>query len=117
MCALGTCRELANHPEGEIREMVDIYISKGMTESDAQVCAVGGCREMCVLGLLADFIVVAAWMQNVVRTMAKYHSLFIDVMMQEELGLHPPDETEADLFKEGGDCCVACVSASRKFWF
>src|SRR5690606_7711915 len=48
-------------------------------------------------------------MQNVVRTMAKYHDLFIDTMMQEELWLHPPDETEADLFKEGSDELAACM--------
>ena len=39
--------------------------------------------------------------QSVVRTMAKYEALFVDVMMQQELGLNPPDETEADLLKEG----------------
>lgn len=36
--------EMKNNPEGEIDEMVDLYVEKGMSKEDAQV---GGC-ERCV---------------------------------------------------------------------
>ena len=46
--------ELRNHPEGEVEEMVEIYVQRGMSREDAQV---------------------------VISTMAKYHDFFVDVMM------------------------------------
>ena len=57
--------ELRNHPEGEVEEMVEIYVQRGMSREDAQV---------------------------VISTMAKYHDFFVDVMMVEELGLFVPEE-------------------------
>jgi DNA damage-binding protein 1 len=54
--------EFENYPEGEIQEMVDIYKRKGMTETDAHL---------------------------IMSTMSKYHDVFIDHMMVEELGIMP----------------------------
>jgi len=67
--------ELENYPEGEIREMVDIYESRGMDRADAQL---------------------------VIGTMSKYKDFFIDVMMAEELELKVPEENhKMESFKEG----------------
>jgi len=55
--------EMKSNPEGEITEMVDIYVARGMNREDA-----------CLI----------------VRTMAKYENLFVDIMMAEELGLMVP---------------------------
>ena len=52
--------EMNNYPEGEIREMIDIYESRGMSPQDAKL---------------------------VIETMAKYKDFFVDVMMQQELEL------------------------------
>jgi DNA damage-binding protein 1 len=57
--------EMENYPEGEIREMIDIYKSRGMTHEDATI---------------------------VITTMAKYKDFFVDTMMQQELELQVPDE-------------------------
>ena len=59
--------ELDNYPEGEKREMVELYMKRGMTEEDAV---------------------------SVIDVMAKYKNFFLDVMMVEELGLMPPDEDD-----------------------
>ena len=67
--------ELENYPEGEIQEMVDIYVERGMEEQDAS---------------------------KVINTMAKYKDFFVDVMMAEELQLQVPEATHRmDSFKEG----------------
>ncbi len=58
--------EMQNYPEGEIREVKEIYEDKGMTPEDAEL---------------------------VVGTMAKYEDLFIDVMMVEELGIIEDNES------------------------
>ncbi|GAB5361385.1 hypothetical protein AAMO2058_000709000 [Amorphochlora amoebiformis] len=63
--------ELENYPEGEIEEMVEIYVGKGMSEKDARL---------------------------VVETMVKYKDFFVDQMMVDELGLMPPDEDENPWF-------------------
>ena len=60
-------REFDNHPEGEVEEMVDLYVSKGMNREDAEV---------------------------VIRRMAKYPEFFIDIMMVEELELQVPGEDD-----------------------
>jgi DNA damage-binding protein 1 len=57
--------EMDNYPEGEIREMIDIYVERGMTREDAT---------------------------NVIETMAKYTDFFVDVMMSEELALRVPEK-------------------------
>jgi len=59
--------EFANFPEGEIDEMVTLYVKKGMSKEDAT---------------------------SVVNTMAKYKDFFLDKMMTDELGLMVPDEDE-----------------------
>ncbi|OUS47573.1 Ccc1 family, partial [Ostreococcus tauri] len=60
--------ELENYPEGEKREMIELYMARGMTEEDAT---------------------------SVINTLAKYKNFFLDLMMVEELGLMPPDETDS----------------------
>lgn len=73
--------ELDNYPEGEIKEMVEIYEGKGMTTEDAKL---------------------------VVETMAKYRDFFVDVMMTQELELQVPDEDHVtESMKEG---CVMFAS-------
>jgi DNA damage-binding protein 1 len=57
--------EMENYPEGEIREMIDIYELRGMSREDAT---------------------------KVIETMAKYKEFFVDVMMTEELALQVPEE-------------------------
>mmetsp|Transcript_12559 Transcript_12559/g.19450 ORF Transcript_12559/g.19450 Transcript_12559/m.19450 type:complete len:333 (-) Transcript_12559:89-1087(-) len=57
--------EMDNYPEGEIREMIEIYESRGMNREDAEI---------------------------VITTMAKYKDFFVDIMMAEELELQVPEE-------------------------
>jgi VIT family len=67
--------ELENYREGEIQEMVDIYVEKGMSYEDAKL---------------------------VIETMAKYDDFFVDVMMQQELELQVPEENHVqESMKEG----------------
>jgi VIT1/CCC1 family predicted Fe2+/Mn2+ transporter len=67
--------EMENYPEGEIREMIDIYEGRGMTREDAT---------------------------TVIETMAKYTEFFVDVMMSEELSLRVPQEDhKIESMKEG----------------
>lgn len=67
--------EMENYPEGEIREMIDIYVERGMSLEDATV---------------------------VIQTMAKYKDFFVDIMMTEELGLQVPEEDhKTESMKEG----------------
>mmetsp|Transcript_15854 Transcript_15854/g.34300 ORF Transcript_15854/g.34300 Transcript_15854/m.34300 type:complete len:281 (-) Transcript_15854:138-980(-) len=67
--------EMENYPEGEIREMIDIYETRGMTREDATM---------------------------VIQTMSKYKDFFVDVMMAEELALQVPDEDhKTESMKEG----------------
>lgn len=67
--------EMRNNPEGEIEEMVDIYVGRGMSREDAQ---------------------------TVISTMAKYHDFFVDIMMVEELGLFVPEpDAHCEAIKDG----------------
>ncbi|KAL3817228.1 hypothetical protein ACHAXA_009515 [Cyclostephanos tholiformis] len=67
--------EMENYPEGEIREMIDIYESRGMSREDAT---------------------------TVIETMAKYTEFFVDVMMSEELSLRVPEKDhKIESMKEG----------------
>lgn len=67
--------EMENYPEGEIREMIDIYESRGMNREDAT---------------------------KVIETMAKYKDFFVDIMMTEELALQVPEEDhKIESMKEG----------------
>jgi len=65
--------EFENFPEGEIKEMVEIYTGRGMSEEDAKV---------------------------VISTCAKYPDLFVDMMLVDELGIEPPGD-DATPFKDG----------------
>lgn len=56
--------EMKNYPKGEIQEMINIYIKKGFTPEDAKI---------------------------VMTTIAKYPSVFVDLMCVDELGFIPPD--------------------------
>lgn len=58
--------EVENYPEGEKREMVELYVAKGMTEEDAR---------------------------TVVDIFARHKSTWVDVMMIEELGIVETDES------------------------
>lgn len=67
--------ELENYPDGEINEMIDLYVERGMEKEDAEV---------------------------VIRRMAKYPDFFVDIMMAEELQLQVPEKThKCDSMKEG----------------
>jgi len=56
--------EMDNNMAGEIEEMIDLYMAKGVTETDARI---------------------------IINTLAKYPEAFLNHMMVEELGLLPPD--------------------------
>ena len=59
--------EMEEHPEGEIREMIEIYVKKGFTEDDAK---------------------------RIIQLMThkkEYYSYFVEHMMVQELGLKVPD--------------------------
>ena len=58
--------EFDNHPDGEKREMVELYIGKGLAEEDAK---------------------------QIVDILAKDRSTMVDVMMIEELGLFKSDQS------------------------
>jgi DNA damage-binding protein 1 len=71
VCCHARCREFENFPEGEISEMVDLYMQKGFTEEDAR---------------------------TVITTYTgrdEYKDAFIDHMMTEELGYIVPKGDEA----------------------
>lgn len=56
--------ELENYAEGECAEMVELYVSKGVAEADAEAA---------------------------VAALSKHSDFFVDLMMTQELGMHPPD--------------------------
>jgi VIT1/CCC1 family predicted Fe2+/Mn2+ transporter len=58
--------EVENNPEGEMQEMEEIYINKGLTEADAKL--------MC-------------------ETLSKNSKAWVDIMMVEELGIIVTDES------------------------
>jgi len=60
--------EFKENPEGEIKEMVDLYVGKGIAKKDAE---------------------------DIMRILSKYEQAFIDIMMIEELNLNPNEEDEA----------------------
>eukprot|EP00908_Phaeocystis_cordata_P012658 Transcript_23656.p1 GENE.Transcript_23656~~Transcript_23656.p1 ORF type:complete len:320 (-),score=96.52 Transcript_23656:327-1175(-) len=60
--------ELANFPEGEVAEMVQLYTKKGLSEPAAR---------------------------QVVETMAVHTEFFVDIMMLEELQMSPPPDLTA----------------------
>jgi len=58
--------ELENFKEGEIKEMIEIYEGRGMSKEDAEI---------------------------VMRICAKYEPMFVDMMLVDELGIEPPDDS------------------------
>lgn len=62
--------EIENAPDMELKEMIDIYKSKGVNEDDAN---------------------------TILTTMMKYKEIFLDHMMILELGLQTPDESDNPL--------------------
>jgi len=62
--------ECENYIEGEINEMTELYIKKGMTEKDAA---------------------------TIVSVMSKYQDIFVDTMMVEELGLMSVDPEDSPI--------------------
>lgn len=58
--------EVENYPEGEMKEMIELYMDKGITEKDA--------RQM-------------------VNILSKHKKAWVDVMMVEELGIVESDES------------------------
>jgi len=60
--------EYDNYKEGEVKEMVDLYVQKGISRKDANL---------------------------IMTTLAKYKEPFIDIMMFEELQMNPYDDTNA----------------------
>ena len=77
--------EFENYAEGEVREMVDIYVSKGFAEPDAR-------RVM-----------------HLMTHRPEYKDFFIDHMMQQELGQQVPGEDDNPI-KDG----TATVRARRR---
>ena len=67
--------ELQNYPAGEIAEMVELFVARGMSREDAEV---------------------------VIQRMAKYKEFFVDLMMTEELSLPvPSDNDHWDSLRDG----------------
>lgn len=66
--------EVENHPQGEIDEMVQIYIHKGLTEVDAV---------------------------NVAKTLSKYKDFWVEHMMLTEIGMMPPDGDYKEALVQG----------------
>lgn len=67
--------EFENYPEGEVREMVEIFEERGMSHEDATI---------------------------VITTMAKYKDFFVDIMMTQELQLQVPETDHVrESFNEG----------------
>jgi len=60
--------ETENYLAGEVQEMVELYMEKGVTESDAR---------------------------QILDVMVKYKDFFVDHMLVQELGIMPPDESES----------------------
>jgi hypothetical protein len=81
--------ELENYPEGEMKEMVELYMLKGMSREDAE---------------------------TVITTMAKYKDFFVDVMMAQELELQVPDDDHVkESFKEGTLLLYGLIDCGRLY--
>lgn len=65
--------EYKNYKEGEIKEMVQLFVYKGMSQPDAEI---------------------------VVKKMAEYEDFFVDMVVSQELG-QIGDDSELGLIKDG----------------
>ena len=73
--------EFENFPEGEIKEMVEIYEGRGVSRPDAEL---------------------------IMNTLAKYPECFVDIMCRDELGMEPPEPSEKyDYLVSGAYCFVS----------
>jgi len=70
--------EMENYPEGEVKEMIEIYEARGMTTEDAT---------------------------TVINVLAKYPKIMVDTMMVEELGLLPQGDDD-DKYAAHKKACV-----------
>lgn len=59
--------EMTHHPEGEKKELVELYVENGVEQADAEL---------------------------IINTMSKYRKFFVRHMMVVELGLMPPEDDE-----------------------
>jgi DNA damage-binding protein 1 len=59
--------EVENNPQGEVDEMVQIYVDKGLTPEDARLVA---------------------------STLSKYEDFWVEHMMLHEIGMFPPEEDD-----------------------
>jgi len=66
--------EVENYPEGEIAEMVQIYMDNGLTQEDAETVA---------------------------RTLSKYQDFWVDHMMLTEIGIMPPEGGPQEAMLQG----------------
>lgn len=62
--------EYHNYREGEIQEVIEIFVNRGMEKTDAE---------------------------HIVPILAQYEDIFVNFMMHEELGLQIPKENHLDL--------------------
>jgi len=66
--------EVENNPQGEIDEMVQIYVAKGMSQEDGMIVA---------------------------KTLSKYGDFWVEHMMLHEIGMMPPDEDSSGAMIQG----------------
>lgn len=66
--------EVENNPEGEVIEMIQIYMDKGLSEADAV---------------------------NVANTLSKYKDFWVEHMMLTEIGMMPPDGSVKEAMIQG----------------
>jgi len=71
--------EYDNYPQGEVNEMIDLYVERGMAYEDAK---------------------------RVIELMAEHRNFFVDVMTVEELGLQLPKDDD-NPFKDGAITCLS----------
>eukprot|EP00927_Polykrikos_kofoidii_P054794 TRINITY_DN49168_c0_g1_i1.p1 TRINITY_DN49168_c0_g1~~TRINITY_DN49168_c0_g1_i1.p1 ORF type:complete len:280 (+),score=57.52 TRINITY_DN49168_c0_g1_i1:106-945(+) len=66
--------EVEVNPEGEVREMIDIYVQKGLARDDAEVVA---------------------------KTLSKYEDFWVEHMMLHEIGMIPPEGDAGQALVQG----------------
>jgi VIT1/CCC1 family predicted Fe2+/Mn2+ transporter len=75
--------EVKNHLEGEKKEMIELYESKGLSKEDSTA---------------------------IVDIISKDPKIFVDIMMVEELGIMPPDDDTSGAWKNGAvTFCSFCI--------
>lgn len=82
--------ELKEYKEGEINEMVELYVAKGMSQDEAM---------------------------QIMTIFARHEKMFVDLMMVEELGLMPPDPDDNPLMNGVVTFVSFIVFGSVPLWF